>query len=163
MLLPNALKPTASRRHLKCNFCEGTFGDEHSLFRHKSKAHHVCELGCVTKVFSSKRNRDRHYAKAHGQSQFDFHCGCGKKVPGERRDNYFRHLKSCSPTLNLPYICGRDLHETHDKAEHLAHVQTCKGQVGRKKKNQTRSPNLSKVKVAFSVLYFWSCTGNRTV
>lgn len=107
--------------------------------RHKSKAHHVCELGCVNKAFSNTRNRDRHYAKAHGQSQFDFHCGCGKKVLGERRDNYLRHLKSCSPTLKMPYICGRDSHETHDKAEHLAHVQMCKGQVGRKKKNQTRS------------------------
>ncbi|KAL4905018.1 hypothetical protein BDW74DRAFT_25156 [Aspergillus multicolor] len=108
--------------------------------RHKSKAHHVCELGCVDKAFSSPRNRVRHYGNAHGQSTFSYQCACNTKFSGERRDNYLRHLKSCSTSLQQPYICGRDSHRTYDKVEHIAHLQACKGQVGRKKKkNQTRS------------------------
>ncbi|KAL4883817.1 hypothetical protein BJY04DRAFT_184461 [Aspergillus karnatakaensis] len=139
MILPSALNPTGCRPHLKCNFCERTFRDEHTLSHHKSKAHHVCEHGCVNKAFSDKRNRARHYANAHSQSKFKLQCGCGHKVPGERRDNYLRHLESGRKPPSGSYSCGRDSHETHDKATHLAHVQMCKGQAGRKKKNQTRS------------------------
>ncbi|RDW70890.1 uncharacterized protein DSM5745_08401 [Aspergillus mulundensis] len=142
-ILPNALSRPVSCPHFQCNFCESTFSDESALMSHELRAHHVCERGCAKKAFSCARNRDRHYAKSHGQSKFDFHCGCGKRFAGVRRDNYLRHLKSCNATDNLPYICGRDSHETYNKVEHLAHIKACKGQVGRKKKNPSSKPSKS--------------------
>ncbi|KAJ0417430.1 hypothetical protein BJY00DRAFT_206372 [Aspergillus carlsbadensis] len=136
-LLPHPLTQAVSHPRLQCTFCDGVFEDSARLLYHKARAHkYLCELGC-NKGFPTERNRARHYgSKAHEQSRFMFQCGsCGGNFQGERRDNYLRHLKSCTTGYNLPYICGRDSHQTSDRAAHIDHVRRCKVTVGRKKKS----------------------------
>ncbi|KAL2813961.1 hypothetical protein BJX63DRAFT_393205 [Aspergillus granulosus] len=135
-LLPHTLTQAVPPR-LQCTFCDDSFDDSTTLLYHKARAHkYLCELGC-NKGFPTKRNRDRHYgSKTHEQSRFMFQCGsCGGQFQGERRDNYLRHLKSCTKGSNFPYICGRDCVQTSDRVAHITHVRACKAPVGRKKKS----------------------------
>lgn len=118
----------------KCRFntttCRQTFDDAASRTRHEDNAHrHRCRRGCDNVGFRSKRDLEaRHYLTAHASpdaASQSFVCGgCGKKKPGFRSDNHFRHLKICSAREGRLYQCGRCGHQTLAKQEHLDHWET---------------------------------------
>ncbi|KAK3985208.1 hypothetical protein QBC44DRAFT_162684 [Cladorrhinum sp. PSN332] len=84
-------------------------------------------------TFVNQKNLDRHFlSERHNEGAPKFTCACG--YVQARKDNYRRHLQSCSFRIEHPYVCSC-ADRTLDKAHHEAHIDKC----GRKRRGKQSS------------------------
>lgn len=108
------------------NVCPNEFHPEATA----TPAQFQCEL--CGENFANLKNRDRHYlSERHNADAPKFECACGYKQA--RKDNYRRHLNTCTFPLSFTYSCSCG-HQTEDRERHVEHVEYC----GRKRRGRVR-------------------------
>lgn len=84
-------------------------------------------------TFVNQKNLDRHFlSERHNENAPKYTCACG--YVQARKDNYRRHLQSCSFHIDYSYVCSCG-DRTLDKAYHVAHIDKC----GRKRRGKQSS------------------------
>ncbi|KAK4225668.1 hypothetical protein QBC38DRAFT_482443 [Podospora fimiseda] len=84
-------------------------------------------------TFVNQKNLDRHFlSERHNEHAPKYTCACG--YVQARKDNYRRHLQSCSFHIDYVYVCNCG-DRTLDKAYHEAHIDKC----GRKRRGKQSS------------------------
>lgn len=138
--------PTAAIEHessATCQYCARLFAPQ-SLPRHLvSKHSFVCEKGCETLAFETRRDLQRHYKTLMHRARdntggiiesgaANYECACGK--PDFRKDLHKRHLKKCRKTGRGTFHCRLCNHHVTSMELHKTHLVNCVKQRGRKRK-----------------------------